>query len=129
MIARNVGTAAGFPSKSRHFNLTIMKFAHELKEALSREGKSPIVATVPRPSADHRSPWLDYPPHWVESAIPYGQLKKVLKRVARELMDLGLDPETLRQLLNLDPDTSSPLAVKYGLKGMRARNISHLISC
>lgn len=59
----------------------------------------------------------EYPPHWVNSAIPYGQLKKVLKRVARELTDFGLDPETLRQLLNLDLDVDSPLAVKYGLKG------------
>lgn len=53
----------------------------------------------------------------MQSAIPYGQLKKVLKRVARELNDIGLDPETLRQLRSLDPDSTSPLAVKYGLKG------------
>lgn len=79
-----------------------MKFAHELKEALSRE---------------------DYPPHWVQSAIPYGQLKKVLKRVARELNDIGLDPETLRQLRSLDPDSTSPLAVKYGLKAADGSSI------
>ncbi|KAL0936671.1 ring-14 protein [Colletotrichum truncatum] len=69
-----------------------MKFAHDFKETLRRE---------------------DFPPHWVDRAVPYGQLKKVLKRVARELNDLGLDPETLRQLL--DPAADSPLAAKYRL--------------
>ncbi|KAK1638134.1 SPX domain-containing protein [Colletotrichum phormii] len=69
-----------------------MKFAHDFKETLRRQ---------------------DFPPHWIDQAIPYGQLKKVLKRVARELNDLGLDPETLRQLL--DPANDSPLAAKYRL--------------
>ncbi|KAK1673034.1 SPX domain-containing protein [Colletotrichum godetiae] len=69
-----------------------MKFAHDFKETLRRQ---------------------DFPPHWIDQAIPYGQLKKVLKRVARELKDLGLDPETLRQLL--DPANDSPLAAKYRL--------------
>ncbi|KAK2011258.1 hypothetical protein LZ32DRAFT_606631 [Colletotrichum eremochloae] len=69
-----------------------MKFAHDFKETLRRE---------------------DFPPHWIDLAIPYGQLKKVLKRVARELNDLGLDPETLRRLL--DPADDSPLAAKYRL--------------
>ncbi|OLN87635.1 putative RING finger protein C6B12.07c [Colletotrichum chlorophyti] len=69
-----------------------MKFAHDFKETLRRE---------------------DFPPHWIDLAIPYGQLKKVLKRVARELSDLGLDPTTLRQLL--DPAADSPLAAKYRL--------------
>ncbi|KAI6377153.1 hypothetical protein MCOR25_002650 [Pyricularia grisea] len=55
-----------------------MKFGQEFKEVLLREG---------------------YPPKWVDSAIPYGQLKKCLKKVRRELHDLGLDPEILRQLL------------------------------
>ncbi|KAK1584725.1 SPX domain-containing protein [Colletotrichum navitas] len=69
-----------------------MKFAHDFKETLRRE---------------------DFPSHWIDLAVPYGQLKKVLKRVARELNDLGLDPETLRQLL--DPADDSPLAAKYRL--------------
>ncbi|TKW59892.1 putative transcriptional regulator [Colletotrichum tanaceti] len=69
-----------------------MKFAHDFKETLRRE---------------------DFPSHWIDLAIPYGQLKKVLKRVARELNDLGLDPDTLRQLL--DPADDSPLAAKYRL--------------
>jgi E3 ubiquitin-protein ligase BAH len=55
-----------------------MKFAHELKEALRREG---------------------FPPHWVESAVPYGLLKKSIKKVEAELRSLGLDAETLRRLV------------------------------
>jgi len=60
-----------------------MKFAHELKEALRREG---------------------FPPHWVESAIPYALLKKSIKKVEAELKSLGLDAETLR---HLGPSSSS----------------------
>lgn len=51
-----------------------MKFAHEFKATLLKEG---------------------FPVHWVESAIPYSQLKKVLKKVSRELQEIGLDPATL----------------------------------
>ncbi|KAF4997049.1 hypothetical protein FDECE_12202 [Fusarium decemcellulare] len=71
-----------------------MKFAHDFKETLRTQ---------------------DFPPHWVDNAIPYSQLKKCLKKVARELHDLGLDPETLRELLK--PDTTSPVALKYKLNG------------
>ena len=53
-----------------------MKFAHEFKAALVEEG---------------------FPTHWVESAIPYSQLKKVLKKVSTELQEIGLDPATLAQ--------------------------------
>jgi hypothetical protein len=55
-----------------------MKFAHELKDALRREG---------------------FPPHWVESAVPYGLLKKSIKKVEAELRSFGLDAETLRRLV------------------------------
>ncbi|KNB06118.1 hypothetical protein FOXG_08168 [Fusarium oxysporum f. sp. lycopersici 4287] len=58
---------------------------------------------------------LNFPAHWVDHAIPYSQLKKCLKKVARELHELGLDPETLRELLN--PDETSPVALKYKLNG------------
>ncbi len=54
-----------------------MKFAHEFEEALKKD---------------------DYPAHWVQSAISYRQLKKCIKKVQRELSDLGLDPETLGHL-------------------------------
>ncbi|KAM4058001.1 SPX domain-containing protein [Hirsutella rhossiliensis] len=70
-----------------------MKFAHDFKETLASQ---------------------DFPPHWVKQAIPYGQLKKCLKKVQRELQDLGLDPETLRALLN--HNTTSPVALRYKLK-------------
>lgn len=55
-----------------------MKFAHELKETLDREG---------------------FPDHWRAAAIPYSQLKKCLKKVQSELETLGLDKETLQSLL------------------------------
>lgn len=55
-----------------------MKFAHEFKETLDREA---------------------FPEHWLAAAIPYSQLKKCLKKVQRELQDLGLDKETLQHLL------------------------------
>ncbi|KAM0232167.1 hypothetical protein ACHAPO_007940 [Fusarium lateritium] len=69
-----------------------MKFGHDFKETLRAQ---------------------DFPAHWVDHAIPYSQLKKCLKKVARELHELGLDPETLRELLN--PDATSPVALKYKL--------------
>lgn len=59
---------------------------------------------------------IGFPPHWVAHAIPYGQLKKCLKKVQRELQELGLDAETLRALL--DSDTDSPVALNYSLNGM-----------
>jgi len=63
-----------------------MKFAHELKEALRREG---------------------FPPHWIESAVPYALLKKSIKKVEAELKGFGLDAETLRYLV--PPFSSSNL--------------------
>ncbi|KAI1496032.1 RING-14 protein [Biscogniauxia marginata] len=54
-----------------------MKFAQEFKRSLQREG---------------------FPQKWVESAIPYGQLKKCLKKVINELCEIGLDKDTLAQL-------------------------------
>jgi hypothetical protein len=41
-----------------------------------------------------------FPPHWINSAISYNQLKKCIKRVRKELDALGLDEVTLRRLLN-----------------------------
>lgn len=61
-----------------------------------------------------------YPPHWLDSAIPYGELKKCLKKVQKELLDMGLDPETMRQLLQAQMTSSEggsvPLA-KYDFDG------------
>lgn len=40
----------------------------------------------------------DFPQRWVDCAIPYGQLKKCLKKVIRELQEIGLDRGTLARL-------------------------------
>lgn len=85
-----------------------MKFAHEFKETLERE---------------------DFPEHWRAAAIPYSQLKKCLKKVQRELEDLGLDKETLQHLLAEQTISSSgdpvPLACynldKASPKSLRPR--------
>jgi len=60
-----------------------MKFAREFRTALVNEG---------------------YPAHWVNAAIPYGQLKKSIKKVASELQSIGLDSETLAQLIKPSPE-------------------------
>ncbi|KAJ3558130.1 hypothetical protein NPX13_g9781 [Xylaria arbuscula] len=54
-----------------------MKFAQEFRKALQREA---------------------FPRRWVDCAIPYGQLKKCLKKVTKELEEIGLDKETLTHL-------------------------------
>ncbi|KAI1130200.1 RING-14 protein [Nemania abortiva] len=54
-----------------------MKFAQEFRKALQREA---------------------FPQKWVDCAIPYGQLKKCLKKVTKELQEIGLDKETLTRL-------------------------------
>ncbi|KFY03432.1 hypothetical protein O988_01485 [Pseudogymnoascus sp. VKM F-3808] len=79
-----------------------MKFAHEFKEALEREG---------------------FPSHWVEAAIPYGQLKKCIKKVERELRSFGLDPQTLgllipsSELQDQNTNDGSPVGFKYKFAG------------
>ena len=79
-----------------------MKFAHEFQAALIREG---------------------FPPHWVDSAVPYGQLKKIIKKVTIELRELGLDSSTLSQLVSeVDPNSSSDrrgsgVALQYDFNG------------
>ncbi|KAK4216400.1 SPX domain-containing protein [Rhypophila decipiens] len=55
-----------------------MKFGHAFKDALQGE---------------------HYPQHWVEKAIPYRQLKKILGKVREELIRNGYDPDTLQRLL------------------------------
>lgn len=58
-----------------------MKFAHEYKDYLQNSG---------------------FPAEWVDSALSYGQLKKCIKKVKRELASIGLDPATLQELLDYD---------------------------
>lgn len=60
---------------SRNTDSETSRFAHEFQEALLREG---------------------FPSHWVESAVPYGLLKKVIKKVRRELEEIGLNLAELR---------------------------------
>lgn len=69
-----------------------MKFARDFRESLASQ---------------------DFPAHWLEHAIPYGPLKKCLKKIIQELHDLGLDPETLQSLS--DPENKTPLALRYRL--------------
>lgn len=84
-----------------------MKFGHDFKEALKREG---------------------FPPHWIDSAVPYRSLKKCIKNVEKELQALGLDAETLRELMDSSPDLqmlpaqpspakAAPVAFRYNFKG------------
>lgn len=54
-----------------------MKFGQEFQAALERE---------------------EFPREWVESSLSYKKLKKCIKRVQKELLDLGLDQETLNAL-------------------------------
>jgi E3 ubiquitin-protein ligase BAH len=74
-----------------------MKFGHAYKNFLEHGG---------------------FPPEWVESAISYQKLKKCIKRVKIELASLGLDSETLQQLLDRaekinDPDTDGERPLRF----------------
>ncbi|GAW17896.1 hypothetical protein ANO14919_073640 [Xylariales sp. No.14919] len=76
-----------------------MKFAQEFRKALQRE---------------------DFPQKWVDCAIPYGQLKKCLKKVTKELEEIGLDKETLTRLAadqrrHSSGNTPADLAFSYHL--------------
>jgi hypothetical protein len=89
-----------------------MKFAHEFKEALQREG---------------------FPSRWVESAIPYSQLKKCIKKVENELRSFGLDAQTLALLIphgeesrtndNQRAGLESSLAFQYSFAGNSKQQI------
>ncbi|GAP89815.2 putative RING-14 protein [Rosellinia necatrix] len=48
-----------------------------------------------------------FPQKWVDCAIPYGQLKKCLKKVTKELEEIGLDKETLTSLAAVQQRPSS----------------------
>lgn len=40
-----------------------------------------------------------FPQHWVDSAVPYGQLKKVINKICLELKEYGLDIASFAQVL------------------------------
>ncbi|KAF2086319.1 hypothetical protein K490DRAFT_66871 [Saccharata proteae CBS 121410] len=63
-----------------------MKFGHTFQEHLEHGG---------------------FPSHWVASAISYRQLKKCIKRVEKELAELGLNAETLSHLLRSAEESQS----------------------
>lgn len=44
----------------------------------------------------------DFPAHWVDNAVHYGELKKCLKRIVGQLHAIGLKPEVLHELLERD---------------------------
>ncbi|KAI1006352.1 hypothetical protein K3495_g1874 [Podosphaera aphanis] len=66
-----------------------MKFAHEFRSVLQRE---------------------HFPARWVASAVPYGQLKKCLKRVQKEFQNLGIDTATSTVSLRYNPENSHSLS-------------------
>ena len=72
-----------------------MKFGHAYKDFLEHGG---------------------FPPDWVASAISYQQLKKCIKRVKSELASLGLDPETLQQLLERVESSNNDAQEEQGLR-------------
>ncbi|KAI0475107.1 SPX domain-containing protein [Xylariaceae sp. FL0804] len=81
-----------------------MKFAQEFRKTLQREG---------------------FPQRWIELAIPYGQLKKCLKKVINELRELGLDRDTLAELSQSQNETAgapslADLGFHYHLDGRGA---------
>ncbi|KAF2760730.1 RING-14 protein [Pseudovirgaria hyperparasitica] len=69
-----------------------------------------------------------YPQHWIDTSISYRQLKKVIKRVEKELAEIGLDIETLKRLLQSAEKTRSvqqkDRQVQYSLNDGHDDNIS-----
>lgn len=63
-----------------------MKFAHDFKDRLSSD---------------------EFPPSWVEAALPYGRLKKSIKKVQSELRSLGLDLTNVSQFVPTETVGSS----------------------
>ncbi|CZT42416.1 uncharacterized protein RSE6_02321 [Rhynchosporium secalis] len=77
-----------------------MKFGQKFKEALEKDG---------------------YPLEWVDTAIPYRQLKKLIKKTQQELEILGFDSNTLAQLKESSADEGAPsgegVAFQYSFEG------------
>lgn len=87
-----------------------MKFAHQFKETLEREA---------------------FPDHWRAAAIPYSQLKKCLKKVQRELQELGLDNSTLQQLRaaqTVSPDGVPVPMARYNLDQAPSQSLRPCLS-
>jgi E3 ubiquitin-protein ligase BAH len=54
-----------------------------------------------------------YPSDWQAASIQYRQLKKCIKRVSRELTELGLDVETLKNHLAESEASASGLQYMF----------------
>lgn len=105
-----------------------MKFAQEFRKALQREGiphayiSDPLLLLLLNLAPLLiRCIFVGFPQKWVDSAVPYGQLKKCLKKVTNELHELGLDKDTLTQLAASQKDPST-VAFYYHLDGAAANS-------
>ncbi|KAL2356105.1 RING-14 protein [Cryomyces antarcticus] len=75
-----------------------MKFGHQYSEALQQAG---------------------FPSHWANSAISYRQLKKCIKRVEKELSQLGLDKEIMNELMkSFDEDALAGEVAEHQAEGI-----------
>ena len=105
-----------------------MKYAHTFASELKHEGRRSLRGPGDgqhekdmRKNAPLTVRDAAFPSQWVDVAIPYGQLKKCLKKVQRELGDLGLGPDTLSVLL--EPGSGSPVLLDYKLDGTKSRQL------
>ena len=75
-----------------------MKFARVFRTALQTDG---------------------YPQEWLRSAVSYKQLKKCIQSIQKELVDMGLDVNTLAQLKVPHGDFAEiPYPLQYILGGL-----------
>ena len=73
-----------------------MKFAHLFEAALHQD---------------------DYPLHWVESAVPYRQLKKCIKKVQQDLYDIGTAIASRAQLWQTKEADTGRGRLEYEITG------------
>ena len=84
-----------------------MKFAHDFDASLRKE---------------------EYPQEWLDSAISYRQLKKCIKKVQRELQELGLDPHMLEQLWQNVNNSDRNVTIRASPEEPRSRPYHYCIS-
>ena len=90
------GVSLDFPFS----NITVrtMKYARAFSTALKTDG---------------------YPEEWLHSAVSYKQLKKCIKSIQKELVDMGLDVNTLAHIWGSHGDfTEKPYPLQYTLGGL-----------
>lgn len=84
-----------------------MKFAHDFDASLRKE---------------------EYPQEWLDSAISYRQLKKCIKKVQKELQELGLDPHILEQLWQNVNNNDRNVTIRASSEEPRSRPYHYYIS-